>query len=889
DNGGSEVGAVTMTADESFNLYAAGYDAQDIYLGDVSVTWSSASGDLTPAISGSGSSFTFSPSTAPANGVIRATHATAGNDDTGPITVGVGALSYVQVNNGGSGNTSEVSTNTLTTGGTFTVHASGYDADGNYRSDESVSWSVTGAIGNLSTTGGVSTTLTATTPGTGVIQADHATALDDATGTITVNAGAIDHIIVRDAPDNGGNEVGAVTITADETVTLYAAAYDAQDIYLGDVNVTWSLESGTLAPTPSGSGSSFTFNPSAAPASGVIRATHATAGDDDTGQVTVTVGVLSFVRVNSGVTGNTSEVTTNTLSTGSTFAVHASGYDGDGNYRSDESVTWAVTGGIGNLSSSSGVSTTLTATTPGTGVIQADHIVAIDDATGTITVQAGSIDHILVRDAPDNGGVEVQTVSLNADERLVLYAASYDAQDNFLGDVSVTWSLESGTLAPTPSGSGSSFVFSPTTAPTSGIIRATHATAGTDDTGTIDVAVGALSFVRVNNDASGPTAAVTTNTLATGQTFTVHASGYDADGNYRSDESVGWSVTGGIGTLDNSSGISTTLTTTTPGNGVIQADHVTAIDDATGTITVIEGAIDHIIIRNGPSNSGIELGDFTLTADDSITIFAAAYDGQNNYLGETSVTWSASGNLAPVSDSGTEFTFSPTTAPASGRIRASHPTAADDSTGIATVTSGNPVGTVDLTATPNTVSADDTSKARITSSTIFDLDGNPVGSGRLFTVSLSNASLGDIITLDAAPGQTGHQVATTSDSELDFVFESDTLGGSVTIFVSSIGGSAQGNATVSIGALNIISISATPTFVSQGQSGVAIQMVVENTSSSAVTNLGASLTFTGSSAADRTGEYTQNRADGATSIPAQSQITLTFDVTVLASATEESI
>ncbi|MCG8607197.1 hypothetical protein MJD09_19710, partial [bacterium] len=586
------VGARSMTTDQTLTVHAAGFDADGNYRSDESVTWS-VTGGIGAVSPSSGTSTTFDAQTV-TTGTIVATHATAGSDATGTITVSVGALSFVRVNSGASGNTSEVTTNTLTTGGTFTVHTSGYDADGNYRSDESVSWSVTGGIGTLSSGSGVSTVLTATTPGTGVVQADHASAIDDATGTITVNAGAIDHILIRTAPDNGGSEIGAASLTADETLTLYAASYDAQDAYLGDVSVTWSLVSGTLAPTPSGTGSSFTFSPTTAPASGVIRATHATAGTDDTGTISVSVGILNFIRVNSGASGDASEVTTQALTADQTLQVHASEYDADGNYRGDLSVNWSVSGGIGSLSAATGVSTTLNANTVGEGIISADDGSGHSDATGAITVTFGALDNIIVVEGESGNGSALGARSITTDQTLTVHAAGFDADGNYRSDESVTWSVTGGIGAVSPSSSTSTTFDAQTTG--SGVIRATHATAGTDDSGTITVSVGALSFVRVNTGASGNTAEVTTNTLTTGQTLTVHASGYDADSNYRSDVSVTWGVTGSIGTLSTSSGISTTLTATTPGTGVIQADHATATDDATGTITVQAGAIDHILI-----------------------------------------------------------------------------------------------------------------------------------------------------------------------------------------------------------------------------------------------------------------------------------------------------
>ncbi len=889
NNGGSEVGAVNLTADQTLTIFAASYDGQGNYLGDVSVSWSAASGNLAPAISGSGSSFTFSPTSAPRSGVIRATHA-SGTDDTGTISVSVGALSFVRINTGASGETAEFTTQSINADQTLQVHASGYDSDGNYINDVSVSWSVSGGIGTVAPSPNISTTLTATTVGTGVIFADHATALDDATGTITVTPGALASIRVVEGSSENGPEMGTRSVTTDQTLTVHAAGYDADGNYVGDQSVTWNVTGGIGAVSP-GSGISTTFDARVI-GTGTITATHAV-GSDATGTITVSAGALKYVRINSDASGNTSEVTTNTMTVGgSTFTVHASGYDADDNYINDPSVSWSVTGGIGTLNPGSGPSTTLTATTPGTGVIQADHATAIDDATGTITVSAGSIASIRIRNAPNNGGSEVGAVNMTADESLTLYAASYDGPNgtgNYLGDVSVSWSLASGNLAPPISGSGSSFTFSPTLAPRSGVIRATHAS-GTDDTGTISVSVGALNFVRVYNGASGNTSEVTTATLETGQTLTVHAAGFDADGNYRNDESVNWSVTGGIGNLSANSGISTILTATTPGSGVIQADHATAIDDATGLITVILGNVDSIVIRDAPNNGGNPVTNVTLTADETITIYAAGYDAQSNYVGDVSVDWSAaSGNLGPpISGSGSSLTFSPTTAPASGVIRATHvASGATDDTGTITVNPGVPVGTITLTPNPATLPADNSSTSQVTSSQILDGDGNPVGANRLFTVCLSDTNLARITTPDADLVTPGRQVTTNSSSQLNFTIQAKNLGGTVNIFVSSVGGTATGNTAIAIGSMAISSISTASTFVSRGQTGITVQMVVQNLSSTQITNLSASLTFTGS--VDRTSQYNQVRTDGFSTIPASGQRTLTFSVGVLSNAALETI
>ena len=62
----------------------------------------------------------------------------------------------------------------------------------------------------------------------------------DTTGTITVNGGNQSYLKIRDASGGGGSEVGDITMTTDESLTLYAAVYDADNNYLQDVSVDWT-------------------------------------------------------------------------------------------------------------------------------------------------------------------------------------------------------------------------------------------------------------------------------------------------------------------------------------------------------------------------------------------------------------------------------------------------------------------------------------------------------------------------------------------------------------------------------------------------------------------------------------------------------------------------
>ena len=319
-----------------------------------------------------------------------------GVDGLATLTVNPAGLDHIVIEDGAGGAGSAVDTHTMNAGETFDVWAAGYDQYNNYLGDYSVTWSGTGVVaGQLAPTSGVSTTFTAVTAGTGTIQADHATATDDDTGTITVNPAGLDHIVIEDGAGGTGSAVDTHTLSAGETFDVWAAGYDVGNNYLGDYPVTWSgtgVVAGRLSPT---SGVSTTFTAQTT-GSGTIHADHAIATDDDTGTITVNPGGLDHVVIEDAAGGAGSEVTTHSINAGETFDVWAAGYDVGNNYLGDYPVTWSGTGVVaGRLSPTGGVSTTFTAGTAGTGTIQADAGGSITDATGTITVNPGSLHHFV--------------------------------------------------------------------------------------------------------------------------------------------------------------------------------------------------------------------------------------------------------------------------------------------------------------------------------------------------------------------------------------------------------------------------------------------------------------------------------------------------------------
>jgi hypothetical protein len=655
---GDVVNNVTITTDNEITLYAAGYDAGDNFIGDQATAVWTLTGTLDQP-GGSGASFTFSPDTAPTSGSINATVGGIFSDATGNITVNVGVLHHIRINGTAGAGGVAVGNTTLTAGQSLNLYASGYDEDGNYRSAVNVTWSSTGTLDPVNASGTSYIFTPTTAPSSGTIVADNGT-YSDATGTILVSAGTLSYIKIMPTTGGAGDEVGDVSLSADDALTLYAAGYDANDNYLGDVTATW-VSTGTLDDI-SLTGSSISFNPIIAPASGTIIA-DVNGESDATGLISVGVGSLHHIKINNSPGSMGVEIGELNLSPGQSINMYATGYDSDNNYVSAINATWGSTGNLDPVSASGTnyVFTPTTASSSGTITIT-DGIRT--DATGTINVGTGAFTNLKILDQPGGAGLEVGDVEMTTDETLTMYAASYDDYDNYLGDQSVTW-LSTGNLDAV-SATGSSYIFDPVTAPTTGQIIAQSGDISRF-TGIINVDFGVLHHILVTSSPGGQ--AVGSETIISGDSRTFYASGYDEDNNYISQVSAEWSSTG---TLDAVSATGPSFTFTpinAPASGTIVATSGTMVDP-TGTITVEEGDISYIVIMDAPSGGGSIITSLGLTADESLTAYAASYDASSNYLGDISVIWSTTGTLDFIQTTGTSFTFNPITAPASGTITA---------------------------------------------------------------------------------------------------------------------------------------------------------------------------------------------------------------------------
>ncbi len=305
---------------------------------------------------------------------------------------------------------SSISSNTATGNGTITdLGASDVTAHG-------VCWNTTGAPtiddsctdeGAASATGAFTTSMTGLAPATSYYVRAYAT------NSLGTDYGEGVTFTTLDGPEMN-LKLGSTSIADGGSCSLgnYSAGNNTDTVFTISNSGTENLElSGSPIVTLSGSSQ---FSVQAQPAATTlaasgsttftIRFSPVTAGlastsisiansDEDENPYNFTLnatgiaGALNHIKIEDAAGGTGNEVDTLSMVVGETLTLYAVGYDTYGNYIGEETVTWSGTGEVtGNLSVTSGTSTTFTAVTKGEGSISADHATATDDTTGIITV-----------------------------------------------------------------------------------------------------------------------------------------------------------------------------------------------------------------------------------------------------------------------------------------------------------------------------------------------------------------------------------------------------------------------------------------------------------------------------------------------------------------------
>jgi len=671
---------VTITADDTQQFTATGYDAKDNVVA-INPTWTTNAG----AVDANG---LYTPCPA-GTWVVTATEGIL--FDSADVTVLPGALATLLVAPG---------TATITADQTLQFTATGADACGNAVTP-SPSW--TAGAGTIDAAG----LYTPGPTGTWII-----TATDGgrtATANVTVLAGALASILVDPA---------AATITADDTQQYTATGYDAKGNVVSFVP-TWSATGGSV---------SFTglYTPSLVGTYTVSVTSGVVSGS---ASVTVVPGALVTLVVSPSVAAINADQTQLFTATGydargnlvpmsPSWSVDGGSIDGAGLYTPDLVGTYTVTAVFGGVSDTASVTVTAGAlaslvVTPPVATITADEVqgfsasgsdakgnpvvvspswavtggsisgagLYVPGPTGAFTVfanQSGLSGTALVTVVP--GAVASVVVSpplatITVDETQPYAAVARDARGNAVGGA-FSWSTAGGSISP-------SGLYTPSVL---GTFSVSAALGGVTGSASVTVTAGALDRLVV----SPATATITADDT---QQFT--ATGYDSRDNVLVIVPT-WRV--GVGTVS-SSGL---YTPTLVGTHTVTA--TAGALDGSATVTVVAGALDSLAVT--PFT-------VTITADQTQAFTASGQDAQGNPV-PVSATWSVNGGT--VSPAGL-YDASPvgawTVAATAGGFVAN---------AVVTVTPGAPAL---LTLTPETAEVEIDVPVQFTAA-VTDADGNPV-------------------------------------------------------------------------------------------------------------------------------------------------------------------
>ncbi|MFH1897297.1 MAG: hypothetical protein ABH886_03540, partial [Candidatus Desantisbacteria bacterium] len=628
---GTEVTAPVITTDNFMHLYAKGYDADNNWITNIAGTWTT-EGSLEDCKLAYGTSTIFDP-TRTGTGTIRVT-AGSFTDTTDLTVVNPGALQHIRIeyfDGTGAGATQ------TTTDDFLSLYLRGYDTENNRIGDIVGTWTVKEGIGNCTPRCGTSTIFNPTTPKIGSITVTNGIQTDT-TGMITVSVGVLNHVRIEYFV---GSETGAIQSTTDNTHTLYLRGYDADNNLIGDVAGTWTVgqEIGNCAPR---NGSSTVFNWTK-PGTVTITVTNGS-HTDTTDSITISLGVLDHIHIEYP---DGTEVCATQTTTDAILTICLRGYDADNNLIGDIAGTWTVEGGLENCTPGHGNSTIFDWARPSTGTITATNGIH-SDTTSLITVGLGAIDHICI-EYPD--GTEVGATHTTTDGTLTLYLRGYDADNNLIGDIVGTWTVE-GWVGICIRGDGTEIIFDPTKPGTSRITvtDGVH----TDTTGEITVSLGALYRIHIEDDNGNEIGGIHTTT---DNIHNMYLRGYDADHNLIGDVIGKWTVEPEIGICTPDYGSSTIFNCARP-----EASTITATDgihsDTTGLFTVSLGVLDHIRIEYP---DGTDAAATRTITDNSFTLCLRGYDAANNLIGAMAGTWTVAGGIGSFTPGyGTTTVFDPT-------------------------------------------------------------------------------------------------------------------------------------------------------------------------------------------------------------------------------------
>jgi adhesin/invasin len=450
-----------------------------------------------------------------------------------------------------------------------------------------------------------------------------AATLKATTANITVNSGVVNKAIIRSQALGAGSDAAtfdatATTRTTDDTYNLYCATYDSFGNYLTDsTTADWSFTgafvSGDFSPGVTNQ-STVVVSPSVSGTGGTITCDEGSGITDGSGSFTMLAGVPFRFAVDVG----TGEATAATKTAGAAFNATVNLYDNDGNLCTN--YTNASYDIIANYLGTTSLNPIAPSNITISAAFDNAQIETVDgnSRTTTLNISNGTAtltNMLLINDTNNSDEVKLQIVD-NESSPSIQTATS--------GDISVTNSTT-------------------------------------------------LAHLSIQDTAGAAGSPVTTASITTDNTRNLHAAGYDASGNFISDQLVDWTTTapsGSCGAGDLSSGDANPLTAGSfsiynPSQlgSCILTGALGAVSGSTGSITASGGGHANFTVAKVDGTTAVTAGQsfsirITARDADGNRLLSYAPDGTYNYtLTHTNPT-SPEGTVAmSLSLSRTDFSF----------------------------------------------------------------------------------------------------------------------------------------------------------------------------------------------------------------------------------------
>lgn len=460
----------------------------------------------------------------------------------------------------------------------------------------------------------------------------------------------VDYVVIRDAPNEGGDPVGNRTYMTGQNDTYYAAGYNNTFGYIRDMNAYWYSGEMTVIRLIGGKDSPNVTIVAEEYGTTKVYATeintNGSSFEAETGDLTVISDIDQIILRNESGGGGEWFGDTTVISE-TTFTVYAAGYNSTRGYLRDVPVDWSTTNNslcpVGLRRSSDAF---VRPHGEGTCAITGTYSPGVSNTTGTITV-ISDVDYVVIRDSANGEGSPVGNVTYLLEQQDRYWAAGYNDTSGYRRDLRVFWTSTNDSVCLVTS---SENTYSNIRFLDEGQckVEINYAWLVWSSTGVITVLFD-IDYLVIHDAPGGGGQPVIGNTLYVGFSYNFYAAGYNLTDGFRRDLGVDWNNSNTtVCKLLSTAGKKYYMGAWVPGICRLTATYLSRVSNDTGDMTVLLD-VDNLTIRDAPSGGGQPLGNKTLYTYMEHYFYAAGYNSSSGYLRDLDVTWVSSNfSLCPL-------------------------------------------------------------------------------------------------------------------------------------------------------------------------------------------------------------------------------------------------